>query len=428
VKSVEARVRLALYLGLAAGGCGSATLAPDGAARPDGAAQPDGASDAESEGGVDAWSAATLPDGSCIPGAFHLGGGVCACQPDSPDICGVGCVDLSTDNDNCGACGHACEATSACANGVCSPAPTTVVAAPAACGKMRLGALADTLVWSDTAGGRVMAMPGAGGAPQPISGAETQAPTLLAFNGSTIFWLDGKTIRKSAGGTISDVYTNLDDIHGLATSDDGATVYFSTGQRVQSVPAAGGGTAVDVEIHNSGDPDALAVSGNYLASTVGLVGGVNVIGLGGPTALCWTHDPTGSTVDVDCNRVAMGQGELNTDVIAATAGKVIWADGPNLKMGDLVVGGIPKSWDAVTQADTNVVSFAVSAGSIYFEPSDPSTPSSGIVAKVAMTANALSTPLVRHVAPNAPGSLAVVGPTVFWATSACEIQSAPTGE
>ena len=341
----------------------------------------------------------------------------------------MACVDLASDDANCGACGHACAATSACARGVCGPAPTIVVPKPVACGEMRLVAAGDTLYWTDTAGGAVMAMPAAGGTPAPLSGSETKAPTLLTVTGSTIFWLDGKTIRKMAGDVISDVYTNLDDVNGLAVSDDGATVYFSTGQKVQSVPAAGGGTPVDVEIHNSGDPAALAVAGSYLASTVSDLGAVNVIGLGGPTALCWTMDANGDTsLDVNCNRVARGQGELNTAVIVAAGSKVLFADGPDIKMGDLVVDNVPRSWDPVTENESSVGSMVVSAGMIYFDTSGAVMPEGDVVAKSPMTVNSPPLRLARNVTTHTFGSLAVSGQKVFWVTSDCAIQSVPTGE
>jgi hypothetical protein len=294
---------------------------------------------------------------------------------------------------------------------------------------MRLAATADTLVWTDTAAGRVMTMPAAGGKPVPISGSETTAPTLLAVNGTTIFWLDGKTIHKRAGGAVSDVYTNLDEVHGLATSDDGATVYFSTGQKVQSVTAAGSGAPVDVEVHTRGAPAALAVSGATLASTVSDLGIVDVIRLGGPIARCSTADiPDPTNPDVACNRVACCQGSLD-GVLATSASKVVWADGYGLKMGDLVVDGADHPWDHITDADAAVASMVVANGLIYFNTSDPTTPDFNVVAKSPMTASApRPLRLARRITTNVPGSLVVVGNAVFWATSDCGIQAVPAGE
>jgi hypothetical protein len=283
---------------------------------PDGSVQDGALSEADGPIDVDA-SPATLLDGRCVSGAYPRNG-VCTCPIEQPDVCEQGCVDLTSDDDNCGTCGHSCEPGATCRVGVCGPRPTTVVAAPAACGKMRLAATSDTLYWTDTAGGRVMKMPAAGGDATPVSGAETTAPTLLELKSGAVFWLDGKTIRRSAGGQVSDVYTSLDSINGLAASDDGATVYFSTGAKIESVPASGGAAPIDVEVQRTGTPAGLAVAGGYLIFALDFVGGVDVIQRSGPLALCWTQD-TDTTLDVNCTRLAReAGGAAPTDIMIAT--------------------------------------------------------------------------------------------------------------
>jgi hypothetical protein len=430
-------------LGLATSACGRGALARDAGGPGDGALSTDAPKNADAASGTGEGDAADarsamLPDGRCFTNAYRQGNtGPCACDVADPDICGNACVDLAIDDQNCGACGHTCDAPSACAHGVCGPAPTSVVPGHSGCGEMRLVTNGDTLVWTDTAAGRVMAMPRAGGTPAPLSGRETTAPTLLAVNGTTVFWLDGKTIRKVAGGVVSEVYTNPDDLHGLATSDDGATVYFSTGRKVESVPAAGGAEPVVVEIHTRGDPAALAVSGSMLVSTVNLVGVVDVIQLGGPMAVCtWLDTPDPTASDASCNRVASSQGDLNYNLILNTGSKVIWADGPSLKMGGLVVDGNQHQWNQIADGPARVVSMADANGVIYFNTSDaggPPAPDFDVVAKTPMVASAdLDGPaplrLARKITSNAPGSLVVVGPTVYWATSDCGIQSIPAGD
>jgi hypothetical protein len=452
MKALASSVALVvLCVGLSSSGCGRAALSPDGAtagrtSSPDGSSSTDapGEADASGEtallGAVDARPARspTLPDGGCFTNAFRRTlADACACGDGVPDLCEEACVDLASDDANCGACGHTCAPTSTCTKGVCGPLPTSVVTPHSGCGEMRLGATTDTLYWTDTALGRVMTMPAAGGAPARVSGAETTAPTLLAINRSTVFWLDGKTIRKRAGNVVSDVYTNAEDVHGLATSDDGATVYFSTGRKVESVPAAGSDAPVAVEVHTRGDPTALAVSGNMLVSTVNLIGVVDVIQLGGPMAVCtWIDTPDPTTSDFACNRVASSQGELNYNLILNTGSKVIWADGSSLKMGGLVVDGNQHQWDHIAYGDANVVSMAVANGVIYFNTSGaggPPAPDFDVVAKTPMVASTdLDGPaplrLTRKITSNVPGSLVVVLGAVYWATGDCAIQSVPTGE
>jgi hypothetical protein len=50
--------------------------------------------------------------------------GQCACTGQLQDYCaGVGCMDVSSDFNNCGACGNACDPNNdqACTGGVCIP-------------------------------------------------------------------------------------------------------------------------------------------------------------------------------------------------------------------------------------------------------------------------------------------------------------------
>jgi Stigma-specific protein, Stig1 len=400
--ALSARALLALLLG----GCGGAPLAQDGGV---------------DEAGADASFSATLPDGMCKTFASRFTGGACECPSEVPDVCATSCVDLATDGDNCGACGHVCAAQAACAHGVCGPSPVFVVHKPRVCGDFKLATAGDTLYWTDTAAGKVMAMPVAGGAPMPVSGAETTKPTLLFANGSTVFWLDGKTIRKSTAGVVSDVYMNPDDINGLTTSDDGATVYFSTGPRIRSVPAAGGATPIDVEVHSDFDTMALAVAGDYLAST-SHSGEVYVTRLSGPPAQCDTSDPMRTFVGINCNTVAWGQG---WNFVAITASDVVWVDGPNISMGERVVDGMSRPYDFVTTTDNgNINSMIVSGGAVYFDNVDPTGLSE--IDKAPLAVNATRVRLARNL--RAAGSIAVSGEKVFWATGYCEIQSVPTGE
>jgi hypothetical protein len=56
--------------------------------------------------------------GSCTPDAgVEDGGSSCLSEP---TVCNGVRTDLSSDNDNCGACGVVCEAGSTCSCGVCA--------------------------------------------------------------------------------------------------------------------------------------------------------------------------------------------------------------------------------------------------------------------------------------------------------------------
>lgn len=63
----------------------------------------------------------TQPDGvRCDATGRVCRGGVCACPSARAAACGVGCVDLQSDPDHCGACGNSCGAGSWCDQGQCS--------------------------------------------------------------------------------------------------------------------------------------------------------------------------------------------------------------------------------------------------------------------------------------------------------------------
>lgn len=59
----------------------------------------------------------------CCPGATCQGGnkhrtGTCICK-ESTTLCSDKCVNLNTDNENCGACGNPCQPQTTCTDGVC---------------------------------------------------------------------------------------------------------------------------------------------------------------------------------------------------------------------------------------------------------------------------------------------------------------------
>lgn len=53
-----------------------------------------------------------------IGGAGGAGGSNCEFT-----ICPTGCVDLDTNDQNCGSCGKICEGTETCLQGICTPEP-----------------------------------------------------------------------------------------------------------------------------------------------------------------------------------------------------------------------------------------------------------------------------------------------------------------
>jgi hypothetical protein len=388
----------------------------------------------------DSGAVAMLADGTCKSMAFKHDN-VCVCQSGTPKACTTACVDLKTDNDNCGACGTACPMHATCVAGVCGPSPTVAVPKPAMCGAMALAASGGTLYWTDTMNKKVFSMPAAGGTPTPISSTET-SPTIIAVRGTTVFWLDGKVIRKSvAGAAPTVVYTSPIDIHGISPNDDGSAVYFTVGDpgdmtttpvkpaivgKVLKVATAT--TATDVALEQKGGiPTALAVQGTLAVYPCDINGDVDIATIGATPAQCWASagEDAPGMMNVGCNRIARSQGSLNQTLILAAGANVVWVDGKNVKMNGLSATA-EASNKSFASPDNNVHGIALGGTKVFFSEFDDNAPATGTVQKVAMMEMAPLIPLARNI--NGPGSVAVDGKKVFFSTADCEIQTTGTGE
>jgi hypothetical protein len=113
------------------GGSGNAQVPPGGATQvtggnasipPGGATQATGGNASIPPGGATQVTGGMgNPGGQTASGGLSGTGGTAACQ-NPLVLCGPSCVDLATDNSNCGACGKVCSApngTPACVNGQC---------------------------------------------------------------------------------------------------------------------------------------------------------------------------------------------------------------------------------------------------------------------------------------------------------------------
>jgi hypothetical protein len=398
-----------------------------------------GATDSAAEAAPEAGepNPAIGPDGMCISGAYRFQG-VCGCPPTTPDVCGgvvcplldshgqcvsgpfPGCVDLQTDDDHCGTCSTTCGPTSACVAGVCGPAWTTFVAAPfAACGPMALATSEDTLYWTNTMNGTVSSIPAAGGPQTAISGAETTSPTLLFATGKTVFWVDGKTIRRSVNGVVSDVIESADEVRGITATNDAATVFFSSGSKILSVPATGGATT-DIVLQDSGGlPAALSLQGGLVAFLIDILGGIDIAQISAVPAHCWTQDPSmpgteSPALDVNCDRLGYG---LIADVVLTTPTALFWISNGLILTNELSAHA-PQQIENVTE-DTGASTMTMSNGEIFFLDT-------GQVEKVPALADSTPTRLARGI--YEPTSIAVAGKSVFWTTGDCQIQTTGSGD
>jgi hypothetical protein len=368
---------------------------------------------------------ATRADGSCVVGAYKRMG-VCACQDGTPCICNGSCVDPLTDDDNCGTCGVRCGPTSTCQYGKCGPPVVNFLPAAPGCGGIDLAIQGDTLYWTDAGHLSVNSRPLAGGVPRMIAFPE-KSPKMITVAGSTVFWVYAdQTIRKwVAGGTPTDVVSVTSPIGGLTVSLDGATVYFSSSTNVYSVPATGGTpTVVTMELHG-GIPRALALSGNRLAYPTELNGDVDIATiLAGQPSTCGKDDGNGNIINFACNRLARSQGELfEEQIFALPGGRVVWADGANLKAETSPSDAntfIP--FDVITSTLNNSISGLAGNGmNLYFGESSPGDGTGGVVYHSTMAPNQTALRIARG--QNNPRSLAIGPAKVYWSTSDCTVES-----
>jgi hypothetical protein len=388
---------------------------------------------------------ATLPNGRCVEGAFPRDG-ACMCLSDNPTVCNMTCTDLTTDDQNCGACGHACPATSTCHTGTCGPSVTNVVPAAPGCVAISLAIVDGTIYWADQGHGTVKSRSVAGGPDTTISSTEA-SPELITASGSSLYWIDivstqpvvttgfmttstTATLRKATlpSGTPADLVTETNlsgGIRGLVASEDGGTIYYSADTNVRAVPAAGG-TAVDVG-HEAlgGIPTALGLQGNAIGYITDLNGNVDIITAeDGVVASCGAPDPANPNSDsllmVNCVRVGgCGPSPLFSSFILRDH-NAYWGDSGNV-YGALDVTAAPAgtifSKEGVATSATELTGLVGGPDNIYFGESE------GVIEKAAYAPSSIAIPIARG--QDTPSSLAVDATKVYWSTGDCAINSTP---
>jgi hypothetical protein len=463
-------VWLAVVLG-AALGCGGRSLGGPGAAGVAGApgaagmsgvAGTSGAAGGAPDGGapaVDAGPAsgavATRPNGSCVSGAFkRMGTGPCTCQEITPSVCGDACTNLSNDNANCGACGHACAATSVCNEGVCGPEATNVMPAIPGCTRLDLAITGGNLYWTDQEHGTIGRRTLAGGAATTlVSGAK--APSHLVIGGSSLFWLEvvatkpvempgfymptltTAAVRKagldgSAPTTLATETNPWSGIRGLAVSDDARTVYYSAETKIRAVPAAGGAPFDVGSEDHGGIPVGLGVGGSYIGYITDLNGQVDVISVAEDTvARCGGVDPTDMTGEkllmVNCVRIGGCTPDALMDRFIVRGMNAYWSDGNTLFTG-------PVQSDSPARANKESIAngLAENGGAfsglvdapdaLYFaQPGWDGK--NGLIQRTSYERSSTAVALIRG--QNGPRSLAVDGAKVYWSTADCAIYSSP---
>jgi hypothetical protein len=370
--------------------------------------------------GITMCGAPTLPNGTCVSGAFTHNGGVCQCQDGTTCVCpNVGCIDPLTDDDNCGTCGVRCGPTSTCNNGVCGPPPVQVVPPQQGCGSIDLAIGGGMLYWTDAGHSTVKRMPLAGGVPATISNAEKGSK--IVVSGTTAAWIYGDVLVHGSldGGAPFLVVSSGSTIHGLVLTQDAAALFFSSDTNVFRVSVTNGAPVVIAHEVNGGLPGALALLGqSAIAYANGFTGDVDLVTLvPGEVVNCGVEDPmTGDLIPTpDCTRLARSQGELFTDAIFTAPSRVIWADGPNLKSEIPTSGGV---FDIVSMSNDTITGLAGNATMAYFADTGAGT---GVIYKSPVGTDEIAIRIARG--QNHPRSLAVGDKKVYWSTADCSIMS-----
>jgi Stigma-specific protein, Stig1/WD40-like Beta Propeller Repeat len=234
---------------------------------------------------------------------------LCGAHPEVCGVtCGVVCVDLATDSENCGGCGVSCKTRAACNAGVCGVEPTQLVAPAPGCSSLRLVHENGAITWTDLGHGTVNRVSSTGGPAttlatgivpaiihltddQPLLVNDRPVPAAFVVRDGVVYWIGapdrvtvdaqgfahgggGTTILSvSAGGApktllpealapdaspISSVAMGnrpaietagqKPPISAITLSPDGKTLYFGAGSRLYSMPSAGATTAADVAL------------------------------------------------------------------------------------------------------------------------------------------------------------------------------------
>lgn len=366
-------------------------------------------------GGTGGRNSATKADGHCVTNAFAHDG-VCACQPQTPDVCGETCLSLQTDDANCGACGHACPLASTCQQGQCGPIPTSVVPAQAGCKGLHLAADGFRFYWTDTGARKVFAMNEGAGAPLTLA-EQLVAPTLIATGGGKVAWFDEgkKAVEVSLGPDLIGVPAQVPAIRGLAVSDDGTTIFYSLGNSVFGVPISGG-TPTTLVTEKTGQPRALATEGDLVVFTEDLTGFVLALTLvPGQMADCDSQDAQGNPIRVNCLRAAQGQGSLFHEAISLRGGIAVYADGIAVKTYRASDGKELTNTYLADVPGPNVTGVAANEAFAYFTDGN-------VIYKASLTDGA-TVRLARD--QKGARSLAVTALRVLWTTDDCAINAAP---
>lgn len=205
--------------------------------------------------------------GKCPGNQMSQPDGSCKCPAYAATYCEAltKCVSEMKDPENCGMCGMACNPTSACSAGVCTP-DLESVGELAGCGTLMLVSAATKIYALSTMTGDLNAFAPAGGAPTKLGTAA--GGTAFAVDATNAYVAAGMTVKRIplAGGEAATVVTDTKPIKDVAVS--GTTLYYAVGTDVKSIAVtATNGTPAGMAVAlgaSQGEPQGLAASGGLV--------------------------------------------------------------------------------------------------------------------------------------------------------------------
>ena len=379
-------------------------------------------------------SSATEPNGTCVQGAYPHDG-VCLCADATNSVCGDACVDLPNDDENCGACGHACPESSVCVAGQCGPTPVVLQpASPGTCKAIDLTLSDGALFWADQVAGKILRAPVTGGPPVTLAAGE-DAPAAIVVSGGTAYWLAGAPIGEEvasmlraapiAGGAATTIVAPADGLGGFTVSPDGQTIYFSTATTISKVAASTSG-AVPVVVAQIGDifPRGVAVDGDHVVFATAFNGHIESARLvDGVEARCGFLDASGNSTDIMCAYI--GKQVAGRLIVVTSAGRAFWPDGAGIRVNDVAATGTSFQTIAARFGVSDISAIAVVEQTVFYADLG-FPPNHGTIGEVMLPLGDLT--LVSDGVPirlardqHGPQSVAVDATRVYWSTSDCAI-------